>query len=87
MLRGSERKRETETRMLNVSSRVHFAPLKKMGYAGIIIALEQHGVRVKERDEEKALCKRWCVVNKRQTLRFILFPLCGLYLQKALGPV
>lgn len=73
--------------MLNISPHVHFTPLKKMGYAGIIIALEQHGVRVKETDEEKRLCKRWCVMNKRQTLTFILFPLCGLYLQRALGPV
>lgn len=53
--------------MLDVSSPVHFIPLKKMGYVGIIIALEQHGV--KEKDEEKRLCKRWRVMNKRQTLR------------------
>lgn len=42
---------EEETRRLNVSSRVHFTPLKKMGYAGVIIALEQHRVKVKEKDE------------------------------------
>ncbi len=63
--RETVRKRETETRTLNVSSHVHFTPLKKMGYAGIIIALEQHRVRVKEKDKEKRLCKRWCVMNKR----------------------
>lgn len=55
--------------MLKISSHVHFTPLKKMGYAGIIIALEQHGVRVKENDGKKKLCKRWCVMNKRKTLR------------------
>lgn len=55
------KRRLSETRMLNVSSGVHFAPLKKMGYAGIIIALEQHGVRVEDKDEEKKLCRRWDV--------------------------
>ena len=42
-----------------------------MGYAGLIIALEQPRVKVK--DGEKKLCKRWRVSNERQTLRFILF--------------
>ena len=55
-------------------SHVHFTPLKEKGYAGIIIALEQHEVRVKEKGEEKRLCKRRCVMNKRRTPRFILSP-------------
>jgi len=42
--------------MLNVSSCVHFTPLKKMGYAGIIIALERHGVKVKEEDKDRRGC-------------------------------
>lgn len=62
MERETDRKRET--RMLKVASHVRFTPLKKLGYAGIIIALEQHGVRVKETDEEKRLCKRWSIMNK-----------------------
>lgn len=78
--RLSERERETETRKLNVSSHVHFTPLKKMGYAGIIIALEQHGVRVKEKDEEKRRCKRWCVMNKRGSS----FPPSVVYIYKGL---
>lgn len=59
--------------MLNVSSCVHMTPLerKKMGYAGIIIAIEEQRVRVKEKDEEKRLRKRCCVMNKTQTLGFI----------------
>lgn len=84
-----ERERERngrENRMLNISSPVHFTPLKKMGCAGIIIALDQRRVGVKERDEGEKLCKRWRAMNKRQSLRFILSPLCGLYLQRALGP-
>lgn len=51
--------------MLIVSSHVHFTPLKEPGCTGIIITLELH--RVKERDEERRLCKRWRVMNKRQT--------------------
>lgn len=83
--RETVRKRDTQTRMLNVIISCTLHTLKKMGNAGIIIALEQHGVRVKEKDGEKRLCKRWCVMNKRQTLRFILSPLCGLYLQRLLA--
>lgn len=66
--------------MLNNSSHVHFTPFKK----GIIIALEQRRVSVKEKDEEKRLCKRWRATNKRQTPRFILFPLCVVYIYKGL---
>lgn len=43
--RKEGRGRLADTRMPNVSSRVHFTPLKKMGSAGIIIALKQHGVK------------------------------------------
>lgn len=46
-------------------------PLKKMGYAGLIIALQRHGVRVKGEEEHKQLCKRWCLMNNRPTLGFI----------------
>lgn len=96
MLRGrgrQEREEEgkgecrKETRTLNVSSHVHFTPLQKMGCAGIIIALEQRGVRVKEKDEEERLRKGWCVMKKREAPRFSLPLLCGLYSQKAPGPV
>lgn len=66
-----ERERERENRMLNVSSHVHFTPLKKIGCAGIIIALEQHRVRVKEKVEEKRLCKRWRAMNSFLPLWFI----------------
>lgn len=66
--------------MLNNSSHVHFTPFKK----GIIIALEQRRVSVKEKDEEKRPCKRWRATNKRQTPRFILFPLCVVYIYKGL---
>lgn len=72
--------------MLNVSSRVHFTALKKMGYVGIIIALDQHAVRVKEKGEERMLCKGWCSMNKRHTLRFILSPPVWFILTKGSWP-
>lgn len=78
--RERERVWERENRMLNNSSHVHFTPFKK----GIIIALEQRRVSVKEKDEEKRLCKRWRATNKRQTPRFILLPLCVVYIYKGL---
>lgn len=71
MEKESVRWRETETRMLNVSSCVHLTPLEKKKWGTQVIAIEEQRVRVKEKDEEKRLCKRCCVMNKTQTLGFI----------------